>query len=292
MPKRNAEQKAAWALKEAEGIDYQEALRRVRAEAAAEPATADAPASDPAAVVYVLQPTPAEAELDITAEELGVRALPETATPEQRAHAEAMWRPEPDPARRCRCSGTDCRQGAPCPFADEGCEGRRIHLDRHPGSLWGITTWWDTYECTGCGEQFEGDVELPELPWGEKRPNDGGGFTTVVYDGVRHPNFPGIDTDEDEDELDPDTYPTPEDDYYAYDDQEDEEPPAEEDQEDGPDYLDDAPEDDVDPIGEPSEDYDGGPDEDELGPPSRVPAVDLDPQSTAADWSTQEARSW
>ncbi|MFB7012342.1 MULTISPECIES: hypothetical protein [unclassified Streptomyces] len=290
MPKRNAAQKRAREIQQAEGIGYHDALNRARAEAA-EPATTGAPAPAPAAVVYVLEPTVAEAELGITAEELGVRALPADADPARRARAEAVWRPVDDPARPCRCSGTGCEHGDRCTAGDgdgdgdEACEGRLVHVDRHPGSLWGITTWWDVYQCAACGETFEGSVELPELPWGERRPHEGAGFTTVVYDGVRHPNFPGLDTDEDEDELDPDAYPSPEDDYYDPDDgehQDDEEPLAEQDQEDEPDYLDDDPEGDVDP---PEDHYDERADEDELGPPSSVPPLDRAPVSTAFDWS-------
>ncbi|MDO0939298.1 hypothetical protein QQY66_49230 [Streptomyces sp. DG2A-72] len=305
MPKRNAEQKAAWALKETEGLDYQEALRRVRAEAAAESATTDAPASAPAAVVYVLQPTAAETELGIRAEELGIRALPETATPAQRAHAEAVWRPNEDPAAPCRCSGIRCHHGERCEveFSDGQCDGRLIHVDRHPGSMFELTAWYDTYGCEGCRETFETTVTLTEIPWGEVRTRaqlDGTERTLstgtddrviVLFDGIRHPNFPDSTPEEDDgDELDPDpdTHPTPEEEWNAAVDQADEEPLAEEHQEDG---LDDEPRDDVDPI-EPPEDYDDGPDENELGPPSRVPAVDLDPQSTADDWSLMEPRSW
>ncbi|MGN9821877.1 hypothetical protein ACTMUQ_42195 [Streptomyces sp. SD11] len=276
MPKRDAARKRAREIQDTEGVGYHDALNRARAELA-ETATEEAPAPAPAAVAYVLEPTAAEAELGITAEELGIRALPADASPARRARAEAVWRPEPDPARPCRCSGP-CYHGDGCAeeYTSEtgaavDCGGRLVHADRFPGSLWGITSWWDTYQCAECGEGVEGSVELPKIPWGEQRPNpNGDGFTTLVYDGVRHPNFPGFD-DADEDELDPDAYPTPEDDYDPYGDenQEREEPLAEEDQEDEPDYLD------------PPEDYDDGPDEDELGPPSQVPAVD--PQPTAAE---------
>ncbi|MEH0424777.1 hypothetical protein [Streptomyces sp. B21-083] len=290
MPKRDAAQKRAREIQDTEGIGYHDALNRARAELA-ETATEETPAPDPAAVAYVLEPTAAEAELGITAEELGIRALPADASPGRRARAEAVWRPEPDPARPCRCSG-QCHHGDGCAEeysteagADVECGGRLVHVDRFPGSLWGITSWWDTYRCAECGETAEAAVDLPEIPWGEQRPNPNGGdgFTTLVYDGVRHPNFPGFDADADadEDELDPDAYPTPEDDYdrYGDEDQEDEEPLAEEDQEPEPDYLDDGPEGDVDPP----EDYDDRPGEDELGPPSEVPAAG--PRPTAADWS-------
>ncbi|MFZ4138811.1 hypothetical protein [Streptomyces koyangensis] len=290
MPKRTAVQKRAREIQQAEGVGYHDALNRARAEAA-EPATTEASAPAPAAVAYVLEPTAAEAELGITAEELGVRALPADAGPARRAYAEAVWRPVDDPARPCRCSGSGCEHGDRCTAGDgegdEPCEGRLVHVDRHPGSLWGITTWWDVYQCAACGETFEGSVELPELPWGERRPHDGAGFTTVVYDGVRHPNFPGLDADEDEDELDPDAYPSPEDDYPDDDEhQDDEEPLAGQDQEDEPDYLDDGPEGDVDPSEEPPEDYyDERAREDELGPLSAVPPLDGRPVPTADDWS-------
>ncbi|MFF5688868.1 hypothetical protein ACFY73_29975 [Streptomyces albidoflavus] len=291
MPKRNAEQKAARELQLAEGLGYQDALKRVRAETASGPAATEPPAPQPPAVAYVLQPTPAElkAAPGITAEELGVRALPTDATPGRRAHAEAVWRPEADPARPCRCSGTGCHHGERCTVgegegaadgADQRCTGRLVHADRHPGSLWGLTEWWDTYECTECGEQAGAGVELPAIPWGEQRPRDAGGITTVVYDGVRHPNFPGFDEDQDEGELDPDEYPTPEDDLYGDEDQDDEMPLAEEDQEEELDHLDDVPEGDVDPA----EDYDG-PAEEEPSTPPGIPVTDLDRQPTAADWS-------
>ncbi|MGO4417284.1 hypothetical protein AB4Z54_00530 [Streptomyces sp. MCAF7] len=327
MPKRDANAKAArrlqgdarelptelgyqQALRMVRAHGYEEALRRLRAGITTDPATEETPAPAPAAVAYVLEPTAAEAELGITAEELGIRALPADATPEQKAHAEAVWRPA-EAEQPCRCSGLKCHHGAPCgiDYADEGpCPGPMRHLDRHPGSMFALAAWYDVYRCTDCGETYETTVALPELPWGEVRNRDeldgtetalsdglGGPTVTVIYQGIRHPNFPEHAPEEDdEDEVDPVNYPTPEDDYDRYDDedQEREEPLAEEDQEDGPDYLDDdGPDDYADPIGAPPEDYDG-PDEDELGPPSLVPVVDLDPQPTAADWSPMEPRSW
>ncbi|MFK0296887.1 hypothetical protein ACIQU6_41340 [Streptomyces sp. NPDC090442] len=296
MPKRNAEQKAARALQETEGLDYQAALRRVRAEAAAEFATTAAPVSGPAAVEYVLQPTEAEAELGITAEELGVRALSETATPEQRAHAEAVWRPN-EPTERCRCSGIKCHHGELCEieFVDGPCGGRLVHLDRHPGSMFGTTDWYDTHRCDDCLNVYEGTVTVSEIPWGEARErsqldgtertlSDGSanGSVLVIYHGIRHPNFPdGILDEDDEDELDPAEYPAPEDDYDPYDGegQEREEALAEKDQEDGLDRLDDGPGNGVEPIGGPPE---NGHDEGELGAGahSRVPAA---PARPAAD---------
>ncbi|MEU7153868.1 hypothetical protein AB0B15_38510 [Streptomyces sp. NPDC045456] len=296
MPKRDAAQKRAREIQDTEGTRYHDALNRARAELA-ETATEETPAPTPAAVAYVLEPTVAEAELGITAEELGVRALPETATPEQRAHAEAVWRPT-EAEQPCRCTGAKCHHGAPCgiEYADEGpCPGPMQHVDRHPGSMFSLTAWYDVYRCTDCGETYETTVELPELPWGEVRNRDelngtertlsdglGGTAVTVIYHGIRHPNFPDHTPEEDdEDELDPDAYPTPEDDYDRYDDEDEEheEPLAEDDQEPEDDYLDDDPQGDVDPP----EDYDDRPGEDELGPPSEVPAVE--PRPTAADWS-------
>ncbi|NGN63184.1 hypothetical protein G5C51_04580 [Streptomyces sp. A7024] len=185
MPKRNAEQKAARELQRTEGIGYQQAIRRVRDETAATPPTEP----KPPAVAYVLHPTAAEATDGITAEELGVRALPADATPTQRAHAEAVWRPA-GIDRPCRCSG-GCDHAAPCPDRDQGCTGRLTHVDRHPGSLFVETAWWDTYQCTECDEVLECGVTLPELPWGEQR--EAGGI--LIFSGVRHPNFPEIHED-------------------------------------------------------------------------------------------------
>ncbi|MDJ0345517.1 hypothetical protein QMK19_33775 [Streptomyces sp. H10-C2] len=288
MPKRDAAKKRAREIQDTESIGYHDALNRARAELA-ETATEETPAPAPAVVVYVLEPTAAEVELGITAEELGIRALPANAAPGRRAHAEAVWRTELDPARPCRCSGVQCHHGKRCTEeystesgADVQCEGRLIHADRFPGSLWGITSWWDVYQCGECGEASEAAAELPDIPWGEHRPNPNGaeGFTTLIYDGARHPAFPVFDEAEDEGEFDPDDYPAPGDDYYGDEDQEDEEPFTEEDQEHEPDYLDDGPDgDDVDPP----EEHDEQPGEDELDPPSEVPAARL--RATAANWS-------
>lgn len=305
MPKRNAEQKAARRLQRTEGIDYQEALRRVRAGATTtEPAAPEARTTGLDAVTAAFGALLGEVE--ITDEELGVRALPADATPEQRAHAEAVWRPDVAD-RRCRCSGTKCAHGQPCrEHIDEECTGRLIHTDRHPGSMFGITEWYDTYRCDDCGAPGDQTVTLPDLPWGEVRNRDeldgtestlGDGISdrvTVIYRGVRHPNFPDHTPDEDdEDELDPDTYPTPEEDWDRADERQGhEEPLAEEDQEDEPDYLEDDGRDDFDPTGEPPEDYDDRPDEGKPGPFSRVPAVDLDPQASADDWSPETIRPW
>ncbi|MGA4980058.1 hypothetical protein [Streptomyces cinereoruber] len=234
MPKRTAVQKRAREIQHAEGIGYHDALNRARAEAA-EPAAEETPASAPTAAAYVLEPTTAEAELGITAEELGVRALPADAGPARRAHAEAVWRPA-EAEQPCRCSGVRCDHGAPCEteYADGTCPGRMQHVDRHPGSMFDLTAWYDVYLCTDCDEPYETTVELPGIPWGEVRSRDkldgderhlSAGFdsptVTVIYDGTRHPNFPdrNPDADADEEELDPDTYPTPEDDYSGYDEE-------------------------------------------------------------------------
>ncbi|MER8039354.1 hypothetical protein [Streptomyces hydrogenans] len=231
MPKRTAVQKRAREIQQAEGIGYHDALNRARAEAAAaEPAT-EAPAPAPAAAAYILEPTAAEAELGITAEELGVRALPADAGPARRARAEAVWRPV-EAEQPCRCSGVHCHHGAPCEteYADGTCPGRVQHVDRHPGSMFDLTAWYDVYLCTGCDEPYEMTVKLPEIPWGEVRSRaeldgaerhlssgSGSPTVTVIYDGTRHPNFPDHEPgDADEEELDPDTYPTPEDDYSGY----------------------------------------------------------------------------
>ncbi|MFI1890499.1 hypothetical protein [Streptomyces jumonjinensis] len=280
---------AARALQRAEGIPYQDALNRVRA-TASEPAV-EPPALEPAAppaVAYVLQPTAAEAALGITAEALGVRALPADATPAQRAHAEAVWRPQEDPAQPCRCSGTGCHHGKPCTGHD-GCTGRLVHIDRYPGSLWGVTTWMDTYACSDYEEGFEVVVELPAIPWGEHYTTDTGPGTRV-YDGVRHPNFSGA-AEDDEGELDPAHYATPEDDYDEYDDegQEHEAPRhPKDDPESRFDHWDDDPRDDS--PGDPPDEYDEHQDHEHDGAPSLVPALDLDPQPTADTWP--EPHQW
>ncbi|MDT0306835.1 hypothetical protein RM780_07645 [Streptomyces sp. DSM 44917] len=134
---------------------------------------------------FILQPTPDEAALGITAETLGVRALGPDVTPAQRAHAEAVWRPA-DPGQPCRCSGTDCVHGQPC---DDDCDGSLVHRDRYPGSLWEITVWADDYQCSHCGVGADAcGVILPDLPWGEIA-TDEQGKHIVIYEGIRHPNF-------------------------------------------------------------------------------------------------------
>jgi hypothetical protein len=145
---------------------------------------------DPALLV----PYPDETNVDV--DELGWRVLPADATGQQRAHAEAVWRPV-NPARPCRCSGS-CLHATRCGHDHDGedrCPGLLIHVDRYPGGLFSVDLWEDVYECADCDAVMTMGVELPAVPWGEARP--GGGMT--VYDKVRHPNFP----DEVDDGYDP-----------------------------------------------------------------------------------------
>ncbi|MER5549677.1 hypothetical protein ABT072_46615 [Streptomyces sp. NPDC002589] len=230
MPKdQDTAQQRARELQQAEDISYQTALKRVRAEASAKACAEladETPAPVPAAVAYVLEPTAAEAAEGITAEELGVRALPADASPELRAHAEAVWRSEPDPGRRCRCSGTKCYHGERCEEdygvesaygVDLQCEGRLVHVDRHPGSMFEVRVWYDLYRCDTCGEPYDTRPELPDLPWGdvpersqldgtEQTLSDGrsDGPVIVMFDGIRHPNFP-----DHAEEPDPDLFHVP-----------------------------------------------------------------------------------
>ncbi|MEV4212518.1 hypothetical protein [Micromonospora sp. NPDC049662] len=142
---------------------------------------------DPALLV----PYPDETNMDV--DELGWRVLPADATPAQRAHAEAYWRPV-NPARPCRCCGS-CLHATQCGRDDDGkdrCPGLLIHVDRYPGGLFSVNDWEDVYECAGCGAVLTVSVELPAVPWGEANP--AGGIT--VYDKVRHPNFPDHDEDD------------------------------------------------------------------------------------------------
>lgn len=143
-----------------------------------------APAIDPALL------KPYADEQDTSAEELGWRVLPADATPAQRAHAEAFWRPV-SAERPCRCSG-DCYHGQPC--GDEGdedrCPGRLVHVDRYPGSMWAVTVWEDVYQCEECEATSAANATLPAVPWGEATEN---GCST--YPKVRHPGFREIDED-------------------------------------------------------------------------------------------------
>ncbi len=129
-------------------------------------------------------------------------AVRRTETTAQAAAArEATWRvTETD--QPCRCAGDGrggtCFHGQRCgedEDGDERCPGHLIHVDRYPGSMWGLTTWWDTYSCDTCRDGgCESAVTLPEIPWGANR-QDGETNTTVVWSGVRHPNFPEIPDD-------------------------------------------------------------------------------------------------
>ncbi|GAA1982985.1 hypothetical protein [Amycolatopsis minnesotensis] len=132
---------------------------------------------------------------DVPLAELGGTVLPPDATLRQRARAEAIWRPA-EAGKPCRCTGA-CSHGAACATADDEadpdrCTGRLVHLDRYPGGLFSLTIWQDEYACDTCGDHALGNVELPGVPWGERAGDNG----TVVYDGVRHPNFRDVD-DED-----------------------------------------------------------------------------------------------
>ncbi|WP_327359527.1 hypothetical protein [Streptomyces sp. NBC_01304] len=292
MTKRNTIQQRARELQQADGISYLDALTRVRDQA-----------QQPAAA-YVLQPTPDEAAAGVTAEQLGVRALPPGASPARRAHAEAVWHPSAG-GQPCRCSGTGCHHGAPCEadYAEGLCGGPLLHRDRYPGSMFSLTIWQDVYRCEGCGEVFDASVEVPSLPWGEVRTRDELDGTErtlssgtddrviVLYDGIRHPNFPDHPTPEtpegEFDEIDPDQYPTPEDEFsdQAFGDDDQAEPEG---------GLNDYPSEDFGPVGVPEE-YDdrGDADEDRVaGRLSLVPALDLDPQPSATDWPTVEHPPW
>jgi hypothetical protein len=139
--------------------------------------------------------TPMTTNDSIPAEELGIWALPPDATPAQRAHAEAVWRPAAAD-QPCRCSGTDCEHGRPCwEYGD--CDGRYVHADRYLGSMLELTAWWDEYACDTCGDGYGRSVSLLEIPWGEHVSVDGR-QTTRVYPGVRHPSFPDDPDAEDE----------------------------------------------------------------------------------------------
>lgn len=188
MTTQRARKKEARRLAAAENIPYSAALARL----------------EPATTLYVLQPTAEEAADGITVDKLGVRALGPDATPGQRAAAEAHWRPIFDPDQPCRCSG-GCHHGQQCTREwdemtgpDTGhtvrCPGRIVHVDRYPGSLWGVHEWYDEYACSNaqvCGGDYDSSVTLPNVPWGEQR--EGGG--TLLYDRIRHPNFLDFDSD-------------------------------------------------------------------------------------------------
>ena len=190
MPKNDRERtrKARALMQERPELNYTQALAEVDA--------AHAPriqGIDP----VLLAPYPDED--GVVVEELGWRVLAADATPAQKARAEAVWRPV-RPDRPCRCSGP-CLHGRVCGCDDEDedspCTGRLIHVDRIPGSMWGLTAWDDFYECADCGAQLTREAVLPEIPWGELREPEPGSTVraTVVYSGVRHPGFPEISED-------------------------------------------------------------------------------------------------
>lgn len=116
----------------------------------------------------------------MTTTTLGVRSLPDSATPAQRAAAEASWTPAA-PDQPCPCSGS-CWHGRVC---DE-CGGQTTHRERRACGLFTLTDWIDLHSCA-C-ESWWQETELPAMPWGEFLPKAGAedsvGFR--AYDGVRH----------------------------------------------------------------------------------------------------------
>jgi hypothetical protein len=134
--------------------------------------TAERPAIDP----QLLAPYPYELIRPATAgdnwkppttEELGWRALPADATPQQRATAESYWRPV-NPDLPCRCSGP-CAHGTECEYAPD-CPGRLWHSDRRAylSSSPDLLMWHDLYICSGdCGDDLE-DVAITTVPWGRR----------------------------------------------------------------------------------------------------------------------------
>lgn len=118
----------------------------------------------------------------VTTEELGWRILAADATPAQRARAESVWRPV-TANRPCRCSGK-CLHGEPCGDDNGGCDGRLIHCDRLAASLLTVFGWYDIYACDSCGAQFDTEVELPDVPWGEATQNG-----VSQFEGIRRVTF-------------------------------------------------------------------------------------------------------
>src|SRR6266511_1200026 len=106
---------------------------------------------------------------DTPTEELGVRALPPDATPAQRAHAEAVWRPA-TADQPCRCCGTDCEHGQPCREYDD-CDGRYIHTGRYPGSMLELSAWWDEYTCDGAATATTAACRFPRSPGASTSPS-------------------------------------------------------------------------------------------------------------------------
>lgn len=164
-------------------LTYQQALDQVDAEHAAQKRGIDPQ------FLY-----PYADEQGVKTEELGWRALPADATPAQKAHAEAVWRPVA-PDRPCRCSGP-CRHGQTCgcEWADGTCDAKLIHVDRYPGSMFSLIVWEDVYECPECGATAQGNVDLPDIPWGEHP--DGNPHAMSLFSGVRHPGFRDPDAPE------------------------------------------------------------------------------------------------
>jgi hypothetical protein len=157
----------------ATGEPYSVAARNLTPPAAAATITID-----PALLV------PYPDEQGVTIEELGWRVLPADATPEQRARAEAIWRPV-RPDRPCRCTGP-CDHGDACDCGD-----RMTHVDRYPEGMLTVDEWADVYQCGTCGAQYLTSVTLPTVPFAEFTPYpDREGGVTRVFPGVRHPNFP------------------------------------------------------------------------------------------------------
>lgn len=155
----------------------------------------------------LLAPYPDETGVD--RDELGWRVLPADASPQQRAQAEATWRPV-TVHRPCRCSGP-CHHGERCTNGDDGimsCTGYLQHYDRYPGSLLELTAWTDDYVCPTCGDEFNTTITLPELPWGERQTGaDGQAAALVIYPGVRHPNLAEVVDEEYEPSYHPDYCP-------------------------------------------------------------------------------------
>ncbi|MGW0984306.1 hypothetical protein ACWD33_26225 [Streptomyces xiamenensis] len=133
---------------------------------------------------YIRQPTAEEAAAGITAETLGVSALPADAPPARRAHAEAMWAAA-EAGEPCRCSGEGCKHSLACPECETG---HLHHVDRYPGTMFDPTVWADEYECDGCYFSEQSGVIMPGLPWGESE-GEGSSRRLRIYEGVRHPNF-------------------------------------------------------------------------------------------------------
>lgn len=181
------------------GEKYTEALRGVRLDAREEQAVRDLIWATVAHRNSRREPfLPPER---VPEEERGWQGLGPAATPEQKAHAEAWWRPVPAGAP-CPCTAP-CRHGEPCENWDGEsayCPGRIIHTDRHPGlGTWAfyypgsLSEWWDAYECDTCCQEPEGtadrEVHLPDVPWAEEtqaQSPEGPRHMILIYPGTRH----------------------------------------------------------------------------------------------------------